>query len=152
MTYIRPASPRDIPLVGERMRLRDVAEVKASSGLDPCEALRTSLEGSSHAWTVTDFGDPVAVFGVAPLAPGMGAPWMLATDAFRSIVRYILAKTPAYIERMHEVYPVLMNYVDVRNKDSIPYLRRAGFSFTGFDPEYGVERRPFLQFTRYRHV
>lgn len=153
MTYIRTARHRDIPLVGERMRTRDIEEVRAASGQEPCEALRLALEASTLCWTIcTREGDPFAMFGVAPLGGNLGAPWMLATDDFRRNALFVVRNTRRYLDAMHERHPLLLNYVDCRNADSIRYLRAVGFKFTAFEPEYGHERRPFLQFTRVRHV
>ena len=154
MSYIRPARFRDVAYIGERMRTRDAAEVRAARGLEPTEALRDALSASAVAWTLCSrFGDPVMMFGAAPLSlDGYGAPWALATDDFKRNVRFILENTPRYIRKMHSEFPVLVNFEDVRNADSIRYLRWAGFTFTAYDPEFGKERRPFLQFTRTRHV
>jgi len=151
MTHIRLATPDDALYVGQRLRQRDVDEVRAASGLTPEAALSASLAVSTSAWVVLD-GTPVAVFGVAPIADGIGAPWLLATDAFRAQSRYLMRHSEEYLQRMLGEYPVLMNYVDVRNADSLRYLRRVGFVFTAYEPEFGVERRPFLQFMRTTHV
>lgn len=153
MTYIRTARPRDIRPVGARMRVRDIEEVRAAAGLDPCEALWQSFEASKQCWTIcAPDHTPFAMFGVAPLAPGAGAPWMLATDEFARHTLFILRNTRRYLEAMHEEFPVLTNFVDWRNRDSLTYLRAVGFEFTAFDPEFGVARVPFIQFTRVRHV
>jgi hypothetical protein len=153
MTYIRTARPRDIALVGERMRKRDVEEVLAASGHDPYEALRLSLEASAVCWTVCDSeGVPFAMFGATPISGTFGSPWLLATDDFRANIKFVLRHTPAYIQAMHRLFPVLVNYVDCRNADSIRYLRSVGFVFTAFEPEHGLARVPFLQFTRVNHV
>lgn len=151
MIHIRQATADDALYVGQRLRQRDVDEVRAASGLSPEAALTASLAVSRAAWAVIGAA-PVAVFGVAEVTPEVGAPWLLATDEFKAHTKYLLRHTEGYLQQMFRWYPQLMNYVDVRNADSLRYLRRAGFVFTAYEPEFGVERRPFLQFMRTTHV
>lgn len=151
MTRIVSATLAHVDHVAEHMRKRDVDEVRAASGRSPRDALVDSLLGSSRAWTMlTERGEPYAIFGVAPwfAMPDTGAPWLLATDTFRRYPRFILANTKRYVAEMHRDYPILMNYVDARNTDSLRWLMWSGFQFTGVVPEYGVERRPFLRFSK----
>jgi hypothetical protein len=44
-------------------------------------------------------------------------------------------------------YPKLYNYIDVRSKKTIRWLKWAGFEFAAAAP-YGVEQRPFHLFTK----
>ncbi|KAF0146559.1 MAG: hypothetical protein FD153_100, partial [Rhodospirillaceae bacterium] len=85
-----PSSPEIVPAVASHIsifaphiREADRAEVWASGHFTPEEALRRSLALSTHAWTIFIEGDPLAMWGVAPLnlLAGVGAPWLLSTDA-----------------------------------------------------------------------
>lgn len=149
---IRIARPCDDCRVGAAMRVRDAREVLAASGSAPVAALTRSREASIECYTIEHEGTPFAMFGVAPIAPGIASPWMLATDEFAQHTMFVLRHTRAFITRWLDLYPALVNYVDCRNKDSHVYLRAVGFRFTAFDPEYGIERRPFLQFMSTRNV
>lgn len=153
---IRTALLRDIAPVAAAMRVRDQDEVRAASGWSPEAALHRAVDASALRWTICDpAGEPFAMFGAAPfpgLDPHYGCPWMLATDAFAEHAMFVLRRTRPYVAIMHRMFPVLVNYVDCRNADSMRYLRWSGFRFTAFDPEFGVERRPFLQFMSIRNV
>lgn len=156
LPYIRPASRRDIFLVGERMRERDVSEVRAASGYSACDALRVALDHSAVSWTAcAPTGEPFACFGAAPfptLGFPYGCPWFLATDAFAEHAMFVLKHSRDTMRAMHKAFPILINYVDCRNADSIRYLRMIGFKFTAYEHEFGVERIPFLQFASTSHV
>ena len=155
MNRIIPASVTHVEVIAEKMRLRDVAEIEASSGLSPEDSLGASLMSSDAAWTAVDSkGKPFAMFGVTPWAimPDTGAPWLLATDDWNKHTRYVLANTKPYVHQMQQLFPVLINYVDVRNVDSLRWLMWAGFKFTACEPHFGIERRPFLRFSKVTHV
>lgn len=153
---IRIANSSDVRPIAAAMRVRDINEVRAASGWSPEEALRAAFDASTLCWTFCDpTGEPFAMGGAAPfpgLDPHYAAPWMLATDGFARNARHILRHSRACIAQMHSLYPVLVNYVDCRNTDSLHYLRMVGFTFSAFEPEWGHERRPFLQFMSTRHV
>jgi hypothetical protein len=55
---------------------------------------------------------------------------------------------PRWLHRLHKLYPLLGNHVDIRNTKHTKWLKRMGFSFLRVLPEYGVERRPFIEFAR----
>lgn len=150
MITVIPATADHVLPVARDMRKEDVAEVRASSGLGPEVALRYSLAVSTRAWAMLDHdGTPMGLFGVAPF-PGVahaGTPWLLATPALEGRSREFLRQCRGFIAEMAALYPVLFNHIDVRNRASIRWLRWCGFRLADFDPEYGVERRPFYLFT-----
>ncbi len=131
---VRAASAEDIASVAARMRAADLAEIAASHGHTPEQALTSSLAGSTRAWTGTIDGTPVCMFGVGPIAilAGRGAPWMLGTEALESMPRKFIRQVfmpqcRRAVADMLAVYPMLENYVDDRNAVSKKWLRRRGF-------------------------
>lgn len=132
------------------LREADVYEIAAVSGLSPEAALRRSVEQSERAWAALNpQGQPVVLFGVAtwPGLPHLGSPWLLGTDASVTKHRRDFAlHTPRYVEEMGRGYTGLSNFVSATNVDSIRWLHRAGFQFIDFLPEFGVGRKPFIQF------
>ena len=50
---------------------------------------------------------------------------------------------------MGEIYPTMYNYVDVRNKESINWLKHLGFRLTNTVDNYGFLRVPFIKFEKY---
>lgn len=154
MAEIVDAALDHLPHLVEHLRADDVAEIRASSGVEPEAGLRSSLLVSTVAWTLlSDQGDPVCIFGCAPGGPpGVGSVWMLGTSEMDTLKTTVARKTLPYLRRMHEPYPVLWNWIDGRNLRSLQWLRWAGFRVIDADPQYGVEKRLFLQFSRLEYV
>lgn len=151
---VREASYADVIPVALNMRSEDVAEVKALSGSSPHDALTNGLSSSSRCFTYAPLGVPCALFGVVdhPAMPGVGAPWLLGTDAFKDNVRTIVEWTPDYIDELGFGYDLLVNFVDARNRVHIRWLRWAGFTFINRHDRFGVEKRPFYEFVRPTNV
>ena len=147
-SFIRMATLDDVAHVANAMRVRDVEEIRAASGESPLEALTGGVRASTYSWAVCDDTGPFALFGVSPFVGDVGSPWMLATDRVKFHKRIFIEDAPHYIQLMQDRYPILLNYVDARHIDSLRWLRRMGFRFTGFSPTYGFERRPFFQFSK----
>lgn len=152
MAYVTSASLEDARFLAPRLRTADVEEVRASTGLSQRAALMASMLSSVKAWTARDDSHvPFAIFGVADCGT-FGCPWLLATDALRAHRAPFLRHSREIVEQMHEVSPVLMNYVDQRHTASIRWLRWCGFTIGDLDLFHGYEKRPFFQFFKVRHV
>jgi len=129
-TEVRHASADDIPVIAAAMRAADRAEVSASHGHTPEQALTSSLACSTEAWTGLIDDVPVCMFGVGPISilAGRGAPWMLGTDTIERWPRTFLRHCRPCVAAMLAVYPFLENYVDDRNEKSKQWLRWLGFT------------------------
>lgn len=127
------------------MRQADRDEVYAASGRSPSDALIFSLRKSSHAWTAVIDGVPEVMFGVGDIniLAGIGAPWLLGTDAVERHYVAFLRRSVGFRDQLLRRYPTMRNFVDVRNRASIRWLRWLGFTLS--DPvEYrGHEFRQF---------
>lgn len=111
------------------MREADRLELEAS-GRNPLDAMLRGWRTSTLRKTVLVDTRPAVMFGVAPLSAigGHGSPWLLGTrDALR-LKRNFLVTSSGYVRRMLRLYPQLTNYVDVRNRASIRWLRWLGFT------------------------
>ena len=144
---IIPAKNEHIEVIASDMRQADADEVFAASMMSPADALQVSLDGSPFAWTGTVDGVPVCMFGVSSecVLTLRGVPWLLAA---RSLERYqaaFLRRCRAFLQRMLAIYPVLVNYVDVRNVVSMRWLRWMGFTFDDPAP-FGPFGLPFARF------
>jgi hypothetical protein len=146
----RPTRKEDCIYLATRLRQADLDEVKAASGLDPCEALLEGLFHSQQCHTVVDGDTPLAVFGVcpAPLNDSVGIVWLLGSDALKMHSIEFLRKSKGWVDELHKAFPVLYNNIDARNTVHIKWLQWLGFNFINEIPEYGVERRPFYHFVR----
>lgn len=126
---IRPARIEDVAAIADRLRQADRDEVMASHSHNAEEALRSSLEVSTAAWTGLIDDVPVCMFGVAPVAvlAGRGAPWLLGTDLIEQFPRTFLRRCRGCVARMLAVYPLLENFVHEGNTVSKQWLAWLGF-------------------------
>jgi hypothetical protein len=129
------------------MREADKVEVMASCGRSPVDALYESVYGSTRCWTGMVDDKPAFIFGVAPLSlmGGVGSPWLLGTDKVLEVKREFLENSKPYVAEMWLLFPTLKNFVDVRNKVSIRWLKWIGFSMLEPIP-YGINGELFHPF------
>lgn len=151
MDLVRPASIQDARDLAPRLRVADVREIQAATGETPEEALITGVNLGRPALSFVDpRGELAGMFGVTPLNdPQVGAIWMLSSDAIERYPVHFLRRCKGWIDRFHETYPVLMNYVDARNVVHIKWLKWVGFQFLRLIP-YGVQQLPFYEIVRVR--
>lgn len=137
-----------IEYLAENLRSEDVAEVAASSGLSPLEALMRSWDDSTTIGMKD--GVPVLIFGVAhnDHVEGEGFPWMLATDDLEKCPVAFMKECRKWVDWMHDGYPKLRNFVDARNKVHIKWLKYLGFEFIKLHESFGVQGLPFWEFTK----
>jgi hypothetical protein len=131
-----------------RLRKGDLAEIKASVGGNPEDALVLSLATSTKAWAWLYDGRVMAVFGVAgdPTRIGVGTPWLLAAEESSKHKIFFVRNSKWLIDEMLDEFPYLENYVDCRNTPSIQWLSWCGFALAEVKPFYGVQRLPFIRF------
>lgn len=142
-------APSDLTYVARHMRQADRDELRATSSDSAWWALTRSALVSTHIWTVADreTGEPIAVFGVAPLSATVGSPWLLGTDRVRECSKALVREGKRYANLMLHVYPHLFNYVHVANARSIRWLKALGFTL--HDPvPYGTAGELFHPFER----
>lgn len=154
VTYVKPRRLY-VEMLARHLRTADVQEIQAIHGED-CDieavltrAVRVSDQcevGISH-----DTGLPTLIRGVAPACwdETLGAIWMVGTDELFRYRRNLLLEGQQYVTAQLEHYRMLFNFVDVRNQESIRWLRRLGFQFDQPTP-HGIMGRNFQRFTRWR--
>jgi hypothetical protein len=146
---IVPAHSDHIFWLANNMSEADRDEVAAAVGMGPFRALADSLERSVAAWTgMVDDARPVCMFGVTPLdiLGGIGSPWLLGTDEVKKYGLAFLKLSRGYVPRMLDLFPVLVNYVDVRHEVAIKWLKWLGFKFDPEPVSYGIWGLPFYRF------
>lgn len=144
---VLPTKPGDAKILAKFMRVPDIAEIEAASGLSPLQVIQAAIAATDRPMTAF-FNDELAcIFGVAPLCflAGQGAPWMLGTEQIDHHPGAFLRRCGSYIAEMAASYRHLLNYVDARNTRSIRWLKRMGFTFQEAVP-YGVSQLPFHLF------
>ena len=153
---IRPSVAGDVDYLAIRLRDCDVNEIWASNRQTPEAALKEGLECSAPCWTLTNKGNPVAMFGCGPnaSAPDMyGCIWLLASDELEAVKTTFLKQSRRFIAEMLKTYPVLFNLVDNRNRVSIEWLKWCGAAMALPAP-HGPDARLFryFEFRRKNHV
>lgn len=130
------------------MRQQDRQEIWAIGHCLPDAALRMSLDVSDKAYSFMQGNRTLAMFGVSSpsLLSSTGVAWFLSTDeTFRKHRRTMARQGRAWLLKWLKDYDSLMNFIDVRNTESIRWLKWCGCSFS--DPViYGIDRLPFLKF------
>jgi hypothetical protein len=147
---VRVRAPRreDIATLVANLRALDRQEIDASHGGDPHEAVRHALAVSPHRWAMEVDGELALLGGVAPvsLVGGIGSPWLLGTRVLERRGGVLTRVCLGYRDLALGLYPVLVNYVDARNTNSIRWLKRLGFAVADEPTPYGPQRMPFYRF------
>ena len=150
MIEIQPAIFGHADILSPRLREADLQEIKASVGKDPLVILKNGIAWSDPCYTIIDKVNPLAIFGVVPdlHTASVGRIWFLGSDELFNHSYKFLRHSREWIDKLHQRYPTLWNYVDARNEVHIRWLKWCGFTFLRRIEDYGVERRLFYEFER----
>lgn len=144
-----PATSDHIEQMLGKVRQMDINELWAASLATPEQALRLGLAVSTSAYTAFVNGEIVCMFGVAPqsLISGIGVPWLIGTPLIEKYARFFARESRKHLSEMLFLYPLLSNYVDVRNTAAIRWLKWLGFSMDEPAP-HGALGYSFIRFYR----
>lgn len=151
MGFARPYRDGDEYDLAGRLRQADLDELKAASPLDPIVILRTGAYYSVPSVSIIgNKGSVAGMFGVVPQKDGTGVIWLLGTDELvqRPLCRQFIRECRYHLKCLQRNYTQLHNVIDERNTVHRRWLEWLGFEFTNRIPEYGHERRPFLEFKK----
>lgn len=146
---IRQARDGDADALLSNLREQDRIELEALMGPGAeRETLQKAMRDSSLMWVGTVDGEVACMFGVVPvsLLGGQGVPWLLGTPLIDKNRGAFIKRNRAYIARMLDACPHLVNIVDARNIKSIAWLKRMGFVIHDARP-WGRSGEPFHLFT-----
>lgn len=124
------AHANHLPALAKNLRASDRLELSAAMGEDLLSALEISYERSVACWCIEVEENPIVIWGVAPMASLLGTigmPWMVGTNAMVGWERFISKKSRYYIDLMHYLFPLLINYVHGENALALRFLRWCGF-------------------------
>lgn len=143
MTYrVRPATLEDCAFLAPRLRQADVTEMQALDGSDPYRGLVESLSASHIANVIEHDGVPFAIYGGAPddmcSDCTVGISWLLGTDDLKRHSTWFIRNCRRLLDEVHEVFPTLHNYADVRNTVHLRWLRWSGFTLGETVPRNGT--------------
>lgn len=131
-----------LPHLAEKLRESDKLELYASMGDDIHSALELSYERSVACWCILVEGEPIMIWGVAPFDSLMGKagmPWMVGTPRMREWNQFIGRRAGWYIDMMHYLFPLLINYVHGKNRRAMRFLRWCGFAINPSPLMVGLE-------------
>lgn len=132
------------------LREIDKLECRASVGREPKEVLRLSIAASTAGlWVIEVDGKVEGVFGLAPIADKVVAPWLLMTEKVHTVKVQFLRTARALIGIWMQKNNALMNYVAADNKQTIRWLKWIGFTIIDTQPitlhDPNVEFYPFYK-------
>jgi len=144
---VRSTVWQDIQELQGNLRNEDRQEVWAATHRDPDTVLEQAVTHSPYCQTIFCDGRVVGIFGVAPdpRANSKGSPWLLASNDIEKMSMYILQNCRYYILQIADMFEILENYVDARNKESQRWLKWCGFVLEDPTP-YGPDGMPFHRF------
>lgn len=146
VNYVKPTVEL-VEEIAKNMRQADIDEVWASDNFTPLEALMSSWEHSKYTTVITVNDEACVMMGLVmrDILSGHGVPWVLGTDNALKYKRGFFTEAPAIMDQMLNICPLLHNYVHCKNKISIRWLKRIGFTMCEPEP-YGVEQELFHKF------
>lgn len=147
LVKVRDSEIRDVFELAQNLREEDKQEVWKSHNHTPEDALLQGFTNSFICYTVELNEKPVCMFGAVPenLLDDKAHVWMLASPELTKIRKAFLMNSPKFIHIMLDHYPLLFNYVDIANTESIKWLSWCGAEF-GVVVPYGVEQELFQYF------
>ncbi len=151
--YVRKSEWDDAKKLAPLLRRADRNEMRAVLGANACPeaALRYGIEVSYYPYTGLIDGEVACIFGAVPDAhEHIGSIWLMGSDALSDHPFAFLRRSKPWLARVFPPFTLLWNCVDKRNTLHIRWLRWMGFSFLREIPEYGEQKRPFLEFAKIR--
>lgn len=151
---MRPATLEDALGLSSRLRLEDVRELDAASGLEPIQALTLSLLHSRECYAIRlkFWQDAIALFGVSddPHHPGFGVVWLVSSPEITDGALALIKEAPHWFRSWRRFYAEgLHNLVDVRNTLHLRWLSFLGFALR---EKVSLNGYPFLHaIRRYSH-
>lgn len=152
---VRPPTLADVRTMAEHMRKDDARELQASSCASAERSLYLCLHRSPHRWAMDVDGKLGLLGGISihSLVTGVGSPWLMGTTELERVPGALTRVALRYRDLAIGLYPELVNYVDVRNRRAIKWLKRLGFTVHQDPIPYGPYRMPFYKFEmRSKHV
>lgn len=142
---VKVASEDHARALAANMRAADAAEVRASGGYDPLEAVLASLRSSDRAWTLIVGGEVAAIWGTCP-APcreaGTAVVWLLTSAKVATVPRPFCRLAGRVLAGLLRRHGVLVNAIDCRYGAAVRWARHLGAEVQA-PISFGVEGRPF---------
>lgn len=148
-TY-RKAKKEDASVLALKIRDADYSELQAVHGIDVDvkKVLENAIAVSKECYVAEVNEELILMFGVSVFneKQNVGCPWLLGTDKTFTLARELIMDGRLICNEWSKGFTYLINFVDSRNKRSIRWLNRIGFTI--HEPiKFGVSQVPFNPFT-----
>jgi hypothetical protein len=134
--------------LARHMRAADAAEVFASGGYAPLEALEVAIAWSTRqhggAWAGRIDGELAALFGIGrrTLLSRVGIPWLLTGPAVERYPVAFVRACRSVLATWAEDFDELEQFVDARYGEALRWAARLGF-VVGPEEPFGPQHLPF---------
>jgi hypothetical protein len=144
---IRHLQDDDVAFLASRLRESDVNELSAVMDMSVLEALCKSVAESISVFVGEKDGNPICIGGICAkiLMDNEAEIWMVGTNEIESSKKAFLRGSKIMRNHYLSIYPKLSNYIDVRNKQTIAWLKFLGAQFDAPAP-YGIKGLDFMRF------
>lgn len=144
---IRRPTVEDLEFIIANIREEDRQEVADFDGDTIADVLEPTPDMFEHSWVWEYKGQVHAVFGVNPIEghEGVGVIWMLATKFINEHLSAFISSSRLAVNMVVKNYKYVYNYVSVKNKKSIRWLKWVGFDMRDAEP-IGVNGAMFNRF------
>ena len=142
------ATPKHAARIAVTMRVEEIRELQAASGMAPDDAVIFAIAVSQYTRTILVDGEPAALFGVAPLPSEekeggpVGSVWLLASNLVDEVPIEFTKVCLKELSRMREDWAVLINFIDARYEKALRWAYWMGFEVRAPIP-YGRAQLPF---------
>lgn len=144
---VRDSDIKDVFELAANLRQADKEEIWKSNHKTPETALLDGYTNSIICFTIERNEKAIAMFGIVPhtILGSVATIWLLGSPELEKVQRAFLKYSKYFIDIMLSYYPILINYVDVVNIQSIKWLKWCGAEFGPTVP-YGIENQLFQYF------
>ena len=151
--FIRRASKEDALYIAKNLTPEDREEVVAATGIDPEVVLPASITPTREVYVagLEHTGTPAILFGCDPVVGDeeAGVIWLLTTPEVYDFPVETAWHMKKFYDAYAERYPLLMNFIDERNKRHLQIIKWFGFKPIRRIEKFGPKSLPFIQFASY---
>lgn len=128
MLYSRPLLETDLPkILTLELAKQAKLELLASSNVKPnISILHSALVSDWTEVIMDDYEELVGIYGIGK-SYGIGVPWFIQGEKLKTKNLIIALHSRDVLSKMLDVAPILMNFVDARNRVTIKWLKWLGF-------------------------
>lgn len=146
--YARDAEIGDIASLKDCLRETTKDELWAVHHFTPEQSLFYSFSNSVFCFSIIVNDEVLAMGGIyrpKDLLAQKATLWFLTSQKLDKVERTFLRQCRNFMKTMLDIYPVLYNWVDIRNRPAILWLKWIGAEFGAIAP-FGVDNRMFQYF------